>query len=198
MWSIICWVRSPKMNDNIPIKIIRSKRKSLQVEIHSDCSVIVRAPRWVASSAIARFLEERREWIEETYAKTRKRMEDNPVRDRFSEREIEKLKKEARDTIPALVNEYAAKMGVSFKRICIRCQKNVWGSCSAKGNLNFNCLLMLCPEPVMRYVIVHELCHLKELNHSKRFWAEVEKYCPDYRYLRDFLKDNGEKILLRL
>ncbi len=186
------------MNDNIPVKIIRSKRKSLQVEIHSDCSVIVRAPRWVSSSEIDRFLEERREWIEETYGKTRKRMEDNSVRDRFSEREIEKLKKEARDTIPALVNEYAAKMGVSFKRISIRCQKNVWGSCSAKGNLNFNCLLMLCPEPVMRYVIVHELCHLKELNHSKRFWEEVEKYCPDYRYLRDFLKDNGEKILMRL
>jgi predicted metal-dependent hydrolase len=89
-------------------------------------------------------------------------------------------------------------MGISYGRVTIRRQKTLWGSCSAKRNLNFNCLIVLLPEPVMEYVIIHELCHLKEMNHSPAFWREVEKYCPDYRYLRDFLKDNGEKLMLRM
>ncbi|MBO4883569.1 MAG: M48 family metallopeptidase [Lachnospiraceae bacterium] len=180
------------------IKIIRSKRRSLQVEVHTDCSVIVRAPKWVPKYEIDKFVEERRDWIEKTLAGMEKRVADNPVSEKYSERELEKVTKEAREEIPPLVAKYAEKMGVSYKRVTVRCQKTLWGSCSAKGNLNFNCLLMLLPEPVREYVIVHELCHLKELNHSPAFWAEVERYCPDYRYLRDFLKTSGEKLMLRL
>ncbi len=178
--------------------IIRSRRKSLQVEVHNDLSVIVRAPKWVSLREINRFIDERRDWIEEALARAKKRIDDNPVPDRYSEYELQKLAEQARKTIPPLVEKYADEIGVKYSRVTIRTQKTRWGSCSSKGNLNFNCLLMLLPEPVMNYVIVHELCHIKEMNHSPAFWREVEKHCPDYRYLRDFLQDNGEKVLLRL
>lgn len=179
------------------MKIIRSRRRSLSVEVHADCSIIVRAPKWISKKEIDKFVDERRDWIDKTYAEMNRRIQDNPVNDKYSERELERLTKEAREEIPSLVAKYAEKMGISYGRVTIRCQKTMWGSCTAKGNLNFNCLLMLLPEPVREYVIVHELCHIKELNHSSAFWREVERYCPDYRYLRDFLKNNGEKLMLR-
>jgi len=89
-------------------------------------------------------------------------------------------------------------VGVDYGRITIRSQRTRWGSCSAKGNLNFNCLLMLCPEEVRDYVVIHELCHRKELNHSPKFWAEVEKVCPDHARQRKWLKENGGSLIARL
>ena len=82
--------------------------------------------------------------------------------------------------------------------ITIRNQKTRWGSCSSKGNLNFNCLLMLTPPEVIDYVVVHELCHRKEMNHSGAFWAEVEKVLPDYKEQVKWLKENGGQIIGRM
>ena len=76
-------------------------------------------------------------------------------------------------------------------------QKTRWGSCSSDGNLNFNCLLMLAPEEVQNYVVVHELCHRRQMNHSKKFWDEVEKYDPDYKKQKKWLKDHGDEIMRR-
>ena len=89
-------------------------------------------------------------------------------------------------------------VGATVGKVTIRNQKTRWGSCSAKGNLNFNCLLMLCPEDVRDYVVVHELCHRKEMNHSARFWTEVERVLPDYRTRRKWLKEFGCEIIGRL
>ena len=89
-------------------------------------------------------------------------------------------------------------MGVRYGRITIRNQHTRWGSCSAQGNLNFNCLLMLCPEAVRDYVVIHELCHRLELNHSEKFWTEVERVMPDYKIHRKWLKDNGTSLIARL
>ena len=185
-------------NSDYEITVIRSKRKSLSVEVRSDCSVVVRAPKWVSKREIDSFIEERTDWIEETLSKMQKRIDDSPVHDKYSDRELEKIRKEAKEIIPPLVDEIANRMNVRYGRVTLRFQKTVWGSCTSKGNLNFNCLLILLPEQVMEYVIVHELCHLKYLNHSPSFWREVEKYCPDYKFLRDFLIDNGEKLMLRM
>ena len=85
-----------------------------------------------------------------------------------------------------------------YGRVTVRCQRTKWGSCTSQGNLNFNCLLMLCPPEVIDSVVVHELCHRKEMNHSPRFWAEVEKILPDYKISRKWLKDHGEVIMRRM
>ena len=112
--------------------------------------------------------------------------------------QLHQLAEAAKADLPRRIARFAALVGVSYGRITIRAQKSRWGSCSGKGNLNFNCLLMLCPEDVRDYVVVHELCHRKELNHSLRFWAEVEKVLPGYKVQRKWLKDNGGGLIRRL
>ena len=116
----------------------------------------------------------------------------------MSKEELAKLTRLAKEILPIKVAYYARIMGVSYERIAIRHQKTRWGSCSSLGNLNFNCLLMLVPEAVQDYMVVHELAHRKEMNHSARFWAEVEKIIPDYKKHRKWLKDNGGELILRL
>ena len=96
------------------------------------------------------------------------------------------------------VKYYANLMNVRYGRIAIRRQKTRWGSCSNKGNLNFNCLLMLMPDEVVDYVVVHELCHLIEMNHSKSFWKLVEEVMPDYKENRKWLRDHGSEIMVRM
>lgn len=91
------------------------------------------------------------------------------------------LREYARDTLTQLAMAYADRMGLKFGRIAIREQKTRWGSCSSKKNLNFNWKLILTPVFLQEYVVVHELAHLKEMNHSKAFWKEVEKIIPDYK-----------------
>ena len=103
--------------------------------------------------------------------------------------ELQKLADEAVEYIPKRVEHFAKIIGVDYGRITIRNQKTRWGSCSSKGNLNFNCLLMLTPPEVIDYVVVHELCHRKEMNHSKAFWREVEKVIPNYKEYVEWLKN---------
>ena len=110
--------------------------------------------------------------------------------------EILELKAKAKEELPAIVKKYAGLMGVTYNRITIRHQKTRWGSCTKTGNLSFNCLLMKMPENVRDYVIIHELAHLKELNHSTKFWAIVAEYCPWYKDAKLWLKENGENLFL--
>ncbi|MCR5303362.1 MAG: M48 family metallopeptidase [Lachnospiraceae bacterium] len=112
--------------------------------------------------------------------------------------EIRALAEEALNDIPPRVSRWADIMGLTYGRITIRNQKTRWASCSSKGNLNFNCLMMLMPENIKDYLVVHELCHRREMNHSKRFWATVEEYIPDYRDCEKWLKKNGESLMRRM
>ncbi len=116
----------------------------------------------------------------------------------LSDEEITDLYRKAAEYIPARVAHYASETGVTYGRITIRKQKTRWGSCSSKGNLNFNCLLMLTPPQVIDSVVVHELCHRKEMNHSAEFYAEVLKVFPDYFYWDRWLKQYGTGILMRV
>ena len=112
--------------------------------------------------------------------------------------EVKKLADEALKYIPERVKFYAPKVGVTYGKITIRNQRSRWGSCSSKGNLNFNCLLMLTPPEVIDSVVVHELCHRKEMNHSDKFYAEILKVFPDYWKWNKWLKENGNLLIKRM
>lgn len=107
----------------------------------------------------------------------------------------------ARKLINTKLKHFAPLCGVSYKKVSIRNQKSRWGSCSSRGNLNFNYRLIFLPEPLCDYVIVHELCHLKEMNHGPAFWAEVEKVMPDYEArvieLKKIEKSRGRDLKLQ-
>ena len=118
--------------------------------------------------------------------------------DKLTAEEIRALAAKALEVIPERVAYYAPLMGVTYNRITIRNQKTRWGSCSSKGNLNFNCLLMLCPPEVIDSVVVHELAHRREMNHSKRFYAHVLRVYPDYYKWNKWLKENGPALIRRM
>ncbi len=176
---------------NIMVKVVKSNRKTVSIEITKDAEVIVRVPFQMPDTEIQKFLNEKSDWIEKHIQMQRLRMENAKHTKQLTEEEIQKLAEKALEVIPKRVAYYAKQMGVTYGRITIRNQKTRWGSCSSKGNLNFNCMLMLLPPEIQDYVVVHELCHRKEMNHSSRFWAEVEKVLPDYQTRRKWLKENG-------
>ena len=180
------------------MQIIRSNRKSISIEITKDLSVLVRAPLRMSDKKIAEFVELKSDWIDKHIELVRERNEKNADVVKFTDVEIKELAQKAKEYIPERVAYYAQIMNVSYGRITIRNQVSRWGSCSTKGNLNFNCLLMLTPPEVIDYVVVHELCHLKEMNHSKKFWAEMEKMIPNYKEQKKWLKDNGSESIGRL
>ena len=178
------------------MNIIRTKRKTLAIEITRDACVLVRAPYRMKNADIQKFVEQKREWIEKNLRLMKEKQLNQPIEPLTME-EIKQLAEKAMAKIPQRVDYYAAIVGVTYGKITIRNQKTRWGSCSRKGNLNFNCLLMLAPEAVLDYVVVHELCHRKEMNHSKRFWNEVERVLPSYKKQESWLKENGESIMRR-
>jgi hypothetical protein len=100
--------------------------------------------------------------------------------------------------ITEIADKLSSQMGINYKRILIRGQKTRWGSCSRKKNLSFNWKLMMAPEPVVEYVIIHELIHLKEMNHSKRFWELVAQYCPGWREHKKWLKQHEADLTTKL
>lgn len=178
--------------EKIVYQLIRSSRKTISIQIKPGAEVVVRAPARMKRSEIDRFVESRRGWIEAHLAKCPESLP------KLTGEELRKLARHASEVLPEIAAYYAPLVGVDYGRITIRAQHTRWGSCSGKGNLNFNCLLMLTPDDVMEYVVVHELCHRKEMNHSPRFWAEVERILPDYQRSRRWLKENGGALIGRL
>ena len=173
------------------INIIRSNRKSLKLEVRAE-GVTVRAPWYAGDGEIERFVRKHQAWIEEKLEQM------PPAADILTAEEIRALADKALEIIPERVRYFAGQMGLTYGRITIRNQRTRWGSCSGKGNLNFNCLLMLTPPEVIDSVVVHELCHLKEMNQSDRFYAEVLKVFPEYRKWDAWLKKNGAAIMRRM
>lgn len=177
-------------------EVIRRKRKTISAMI-ADGKVIVYAPLYTDISEIERFLSVNRALIEKKLSESIRQREEAEKAGILSDGDIKALTREAKNIIPEKVRHYAQIIGVDYGSITIRCQKTRWGSCSSKGNLNFNCLLMLAPDEVIDSVIVHELCHLKEMNHSKRFYEAVYKAYPEYDKCNKWLKENGQVIMKR-
>ena len=177
-------------------RLIRARRKTLSIRITQEGNLEIRAPLGMPKGEIEAFLKEKAQWIETHRAKVLAEYaqgQEAPL----GEEEILTLAEQMRQRLPEKLNRHAASMGVTFGRVTIRCQQTRWGSCSGKGNLNFNCLLMLAPEEVLDYVVVHELAHRKQMNHSALFWQEVERECPDYKKSLFWLKDRGGALLSR-
>lgn len=178
----------------IPYTVIRSDRKTLSIQITHDGTVLIRAPQRLSEERIRSFVEEKQGWIQAHLSK----IPAAPPEEALTHAQLQALAQQALEVIPRRVAHFAPLVGVTYGRITIRNQRSRWGSCSGQGNLNFNCLLMLCPEEVLDYVVVHELCHRKEMNHSPRFWAEVERVLPGYRAQLGWLKTNGGALIARM
>lgn len=174
-------------------RLIRSNRKTLALQIGPE-GLTVRAPYGVSRAQIEDFLRRQQGWIE----KHSKAIEPPAPEELLSPEQVRALAQEALAVIPQRVAYFAPLVGVSYGRITIRNQRTRWGSCSAQGNLNFNCLLMLAPPEVLDAVVVHELCHRKHPNHSKAFYDEVLRVYPNYRACDRWLKEYGPALMRRM
>ncbi|MCR5543166.1 MAG: M48 family metallopeptidase [Eubacterium sp.] len=177
------------------IEIIKSKRKTISIQIIDSENVKVRAPYRVSKKEIQELLDKNKDWIDSKLEEARESEREAESVRTLSDLELSELAERARDVFKKKVEYYAPLVGVTWNGITIRNQKTRWGSCSSKGNLNFNVALMRAPIEVLDYVVVHELCHRLEMNHSKKFWHEVERVMPEYRKYERWLKDNGKKLM---
>lgn len=180
----------------IEVEVIHSARRTLSIQIREDLRVVVRVPERMTDREVGRFLVEKRDWIEGHLAAARERR--SRAAPPLTPEERQAMVRAAREDLPRRVARYAPIVGVTVGNITIRAQKTRWGSCSAKGNLNFNCMLMCCPAQVRDYVVVHELCHRLEMNHAPAFWKQVERVMPDYREAAAWLKAQGGELIGRL
>ena len=178
------------INKDVKVNIIRSDRKTLSIQLKTG-EIIARAPLRMKDKEIYSFIDSKKLWIEKNLAKIEEREKAISEVQPFTQEEINALAEKAKQIIPERVRYYAPKVGVTYNRITIRCQRTRWGSCSSKGNLNFNCLLALFPIEVIDSVVVHELCHRKHMNHSSQFYDEIEKVFPEYKKWHKGLSDNG-------
>ena len=177
------------------ITVKRSSRKTLGREVRENGEIFARIPEKLSDRSLKSFIEKERDWIIKKSElvkwerEHRQTTNATPVQELTSE-EIENISQKIVDR----VRFYQKKMGVTVGRVAIRNQKTRWGSCSSAGNLNFNWRLVLMPPEILDYVVVHELCHRKEMNHSRAFYNVVASVLPDYKVQEKWLKENGEKL----
>jgi len=169
-----------------------ARAKNVSITVDLDGTVEVVKPYRMSLSIVQKFVDKKRNWILKhvEYFKSRnypKSFDPKKIR-KFTKRDYIKHKESARALIHERVNYFNQIYNFPIKRIAIKNQKSCWGSCSEKGNLNFNYRLLFLPDHLRDYIVVHEICHLKELNHSPRFWSLVEKTMPKYKEMRKELK----------
>lgn len=166
-------------------EIIYSKRKTLCLQIKQDGVLVVRCPYGTKKERIQEFVLSHANWIESKQKIVKNRL--TPI-NKLSNDEISELKRLAKEYIPPKVMYYSSLLGVMPSKISINQAKTRFGSCSSKKSLNFSCNVMRYPSEAIDYVILHEVAHIIELNHSKRFWAIIEQFMPDYKERKQILK----------
>lgn len=185
-WSI----KKADGRGEIRISVIRSARKSLGLEVRDANTVLVRIPTRVSDRELKAFVENHRSWIlekTEVMAEREEKRKSTPAPQPELLSKTDRMKIQLK--IGKRVRHYCEAMGVTVGYVTVKNQKTRWGSCSAKGNVNFNYQLAFLPDELLDYVVIHELAHRRHMNHSRAFWAEVEKYCPDYLERREQLKE---------
>ncbi len=180
-------------DETIPYALRRSARaRRMRLAVRRDGSVMLTMPARSTLSFAESFVYRQRQWLLEKLAFFRGLPPLDPIA-RFGRREYLQNREAARALVSSKLTEFAPRFGVSYGRVSIRNQKTCWGSCSRKGNLNFNYKLLFLPVDLQDYVIVHELAHVRELSHSPRFWALVGSVVPDYAARRRELR--GKRML---
>lgn len=171
----------------IPYELIQRPRRSVTITVKQDGRVVVLAPPQVELSAVERFVREKEEWIRRSVC----RMKAQAAEKKYiylSKEQVCGFREQARSLLKNKVEAYARQMSVSVGSVRVNRAASRWGSCSAAGNLNFSYRLLFVPEELQDYVVVHELAHRREMNHSSRFWSVVEQTMPDYRERRAALR----------
>ena len=168
---------------------IRSNRKTMSIEIGRDGGITVRTPMHTAQAAVDSLLASRARWI--TVHRERMLARALPP---LSEEKIRELRALARADLPARCARWAAVMGIEYDRVAIGSAKKRLGSCTSAGLITFSYQLMQYPEAVIDYVVVHELAHRKEMNHSARFYAVIARYLPDYKQRIKMMKEAPRAI----
>lgn len=174
-------------NDEIEYEYRKNRGRRMSISIKGGGRVVVSAPRYASHAIAEKFLHEKKDWLFASLEKMKAR----PLKilEHKSRAEYLKLKGQAREIIMHKVEELNKVYNFKYNRIAIRDQGTRWGSCSAKKNLNFNYKLIKLPDFAFEYVIAHELCHLKEFNHSKKFWDLVKLASPDFKKARKLLRE---------
>ena len=180
----------------LSVLLVRSSRKTLAVQIRADGTVIARAPLRMPKDRILCFLSEKASWIRMQQGKMQERENmRQQARIHLDVAQEKELRERAKSVLAQRTAYFARQVGVTYGRITVRDQKTRWGSCSQTGNLNFNFRLILAPSEVLDYVVVHELCHRRQMNHSAQFWQEVAQVLPDYRKRKAWLTENGWRLM---
>lgn len=185
---------------DVPVQmtITRSFRKTVGLKIRSSRDVVLKFPMYCQDSDVDEFLKKKKNWIDYYIYKAGVREQETEDLPKLTYGELEKLFKDTSALLRPLLDEYIPMLRVTVRKVTVRAQRTRWGSCSSRGNLNFNCLLALTPDYVQRYIVVHELCHLLNMNHSPAFWAGVATIMPDYETAEDWIKEEGWKLFRRL
>lgn len=181
----------------LPYEVVYSRRKTCAVSISAEGEITLRLPLGTSQAQIDRLLLDKQHWIITHYLEAVKRQENRPVSDLTNTQRAALEKRyitAAKEYFPKRAAHFLPLTGGSFSRITIRDQKTRWGSCSSTGTLSFNYRLMFAPPRVLDYVVVHELCHLTQMNHSRAFWDLVASVLPDYRIYRSWLKEHGQEL----
>ena len=182
--------------EGLSVLLVRSSRKTLAVQIRADGPVIARAPLRMPKDRILCFLSEKASWIRMQQGRMQERENmRQQARIHLDAAQEKELRERAKSVLAQRTAYFARQIGVTYGRITVRDQKTRWGSCSQTGNLNFNFRLILAPSEVLDYVVVHELCHRRQMNHSTQFWQEVAQVLPDYRKRKAWLTENGWRLM---
>ena len=167
-----------------------AKAKRLRITIHSDLSVVVTVPNRVSIKYAENFVKERETWLKESIEKMKEKIAKHPVSSipKGTKADYLKNKKEALIIVEKLLLHFNKIYNLNWKKVTIKNTSTRWGSCSKRGNLNFNYRIVYLPTALAEYLVVHEICHLQEMNHSQKFWNLVGKTIPKYKELRKELK----------
>jgi len=165
-----------------------TRAKHLRITIKSSQEVIITIPKRTSMRKAEAFVQQKEPWITEQLEELKVASQNNKL-PQLTADDYKKYKEQAREILTERVKFFNETLGYSYKKIAIRNQSTRWGSCSSKQNLNFNYKLLFVPEELRDYVVVHELCHLQEMNHSQAFWNLVANVLPNYKALRKELRE---------